>query len=109
MLWLLLVTQPADAADLSVRGDDVQRTLTCEAGQAVLVQGSSNRITLEGSCGKITVQGSNNKVTVDGLSRIVLEGSSNTLTYHRNLAEADTPPIRKVGVRNSVRRAQSQH
>lgn len=105
MLWLLLVTQPADAAPLVVTGANADRNLACAAGQEVRIQGSRLQITLKGDCGKISVQGNNNQVSVDGLSRAVLEGNSNELTYRRNLADADALPTQKLGIRNKVVRA----
>ncbi|MEQ1571372.1 MAG: DUF3060 domain-containing protein [Myxococcota bacterium] len=99
--WFTLA-QSAFAADLVV-GAGGSGTYTCEAGQNVGVEGSSLTITFNGDCGKLTVEGSMNKVTIDGVTSVRVEGSSNTVTWKRNLSGAAKLPVTKVGAGNKVK------
>lgn len=82
---------------LVVRGTGVHKTLTCEAGQPVHIEGSTHQITLQGDCGKLDVEGSNIDVTADGVSAIHVEGSMNNVHWQRNLSGQAQLPVSKDG------------
>ncbi|MCA9491082.1 MAG: DUF3060 domain-containing protein [Myxococcales bacterium] len=94
-------TPSADAGStpdaLVVRGTGSRKTLTCEAGQPVRIEGSTHHITLQGDCGKLHVEGSNIEVTADGVSAIHVEGSMNTIHWQRNLSGQASLPVSREG------------
>ncbi len=102
--FLAVVATPSSAlaAPLVVRGANGPRSLTCEAGQEVRIEGSGHRIELSGPCGELTVRGDRARVTVDGVSSIVVVGSDNDITWSRNLSGRERLPVRTTGSGNRV-------
>lgn len=104
-MWttVLLLARPALAADAYVvDGSGATLTHACTAGQAVNLTGSTNQLTLTGDCGVLTISGSNNQVTADGLSKLTITGSTNSVTYSRNLSSKKKLPSTITGIGNSV-------
>lgn len=92
----------AMAGDLVVEGMSETRSYTCAAGQRVVVNGSMLRVTLDGDCGFVEVNGASNKITVDGTAGLRLVGTSNTVTWSRNLSGQSKLPVTRTGSGNKV-------
>lgn len=85
-----------------ITGNGGSQSHACSAGEAVKLNGSNHTVTLTGDCGALTVIGDNNKITVDGLTGATVTGSSNDITYARNLSGKKKLPATLVGIGNKV-------
>lgn len=90
---------------LKVDGSSVKKTLSCQAGQGVVVTGSMHKLTIDGDCGELSVDGSSIAVTIDGVRSVVVDGSMNTVTWKRDLSGEKTLPVRNTGTMNKVNQA----
>ncbi|MCA9567484.1 MAG: DUF3060 domain-containing protein [Myxococcales bacterium] len=93
---------PPAAAPLVITGAGGAKNASCSPGQAVSVSGSNLAVTLTGDCGKLEVDGSSNAVAVDGVASVHVTGTSNKVTWARNLSGQSRLPTSTEGVMNEV-------
>jgi hypothetical protein len=91
---------PATAApeDLVIKGVDIERTITCDQ-RAVMIRGTSHRLTLRGSCQKVTIFGTGHVIHVERLGTAWLAGTDNRLEWERAL-RGERPDITVTGEGN---------
>jgi hypothetical protein len=73
-----LSSSPAQNKDISISGDDQNRTIECSGG-AVTVSGDDNRLTLKKECSSLTVMGDDNVITAEVVTQIMILGDDNTI------------------------------
>ena len=104
---LVLVAAPlvaaADTPDHVVNDAGATLTLDCGDGGRVVINGADNAISTTGGCAKVVVNGSTNTVTIAAADKIVVTGSSNTVTYKQGW-KAKRPKVARLGVGNTIRR-----
>ena len=86
------------SADVIVNGAGESRSIVCNGTDAVIVNGSTNRVNITGHCASLTVSGSSNRVSIDVADTITVNGINNLVTYR-----AGEPQITSGGIDNQVR------
>lgn len=87
--------------NIEVSGTGEMATHACTPGTRVEINGASNNVTLTGECKSVTVSGSSNTVKVEATRAIIVEGTSNSVTWKRTIGKAK-PKVSRTGVGNKV-------
>jgi hypothetical protein len=93
---LALAWAAAAAADETIQGAGVKRTIDC-AGGAVTINGTGHDLTLTGRCPRVVVSGTGSVVHVAELGRLTVSGLNQRVEWVKGLDGAE-PAIQKSGL-----------
>lgn len=99
---MLCVFLPLNSAAKDFRGVGTTDNYTCEAGEAISIEGTSQFVNLTGACGSLVVNGVSAVVSVQQVESISLEGYYNKIRYGSNAA-GTAPKIDSSGVSSTAK------
>lgn len=101
-LLSLAVAGTSFAGSLVVDGNHKVIRRGCAGLSSVVIGGNHNVVTLTGNCANVQIDGNHNVVNVEGVSRLLVQGNHNTVSWKRGVGGRPAS-VSNLGKHNKVR------